>query len=90
MFTELAEVSRTRLRTLASPNASLVSRWQSSKLPATANARRYLFGLNIVSCASCVGLTLPRDTGQRHACAAPGETHGPPSVSPDVAASGHA
>ena len=39
MLTEFADVSRTLPRSSASANASLVSRWQSSKLPATAYAR---------------------------------------------------
>ena len=41
MLTELADVSRIAARSPASPNASRVSRWQSSKLPATAYARTF-------------------------------------------------
>ena len=73
-MTEFADVRRTRSRSSASPNASRVSRWQSSKLPATAYARTFAASsaLNIVSCASCVGLTRPSgiehdDARVRHA-----------------------
>ena len=49
-----------RRRRSGSPNAARVRLWQSSKLPDTAYARTFVRSpLNIVSCASCVGLTRP-------------------------------
>ena len=42
MLMELADVRRTRRDSSGSANASFVSRWQSSKLPATAYARTFV------------------------------------------------